>query len=171
MRLFWSIAAASGILSVIAARIASAFLHSRIAIIGDFAGLDPSFNPGIAWGMRLPAGVQEAAIGVALMVVIYLAYRENGKWEIENGKWKMGNTKSFIIYHLPFSIIAYGMIVGGGVANIIDRIGDGVVTDFFQVGTFPVFNVADSFVTVGVCLLLWEALAREKQKADDPRAR
>jgi signal peptidase II len=40
----------------------------------------------------------------------------------------------------------------------MDRLRDGFVTDFFQVASFPVFNVADSCITVGVALLLVESL-------------
>ncbi len=50
------------------------------------------------------------------------------------------------------------MIVGGALGNVIDRIRDGAVTDFFQVGGFPIFNVADSFITVGVGVLLLEMI-------------
>ena len=144
MRLFWSTAAVSGMLGVFAARLAAASLFHRIPVLGDFAGLELSFNPGIAWGMRLPAGIQEAAIGIALVIVIYLAHRES----------KQRSS--------PVPTVAYGLIVGGGIANIIDRLGDGVVTDYFQVGTFPVFNVADSCVTIGVALLLLQSVRKKE---------
>ena len=158
MRLFWSTAAVSVMLGVLAARLASASLSRRIPVLGDFAGLELSFNPGIAWGMRLPSGIQEAAIGVALIVVIVLAYRENGRM----AKWPNGQPTIQPSSHSTITTAAYGLIVGGGIANIIDRFGDGVVTDYFQVGTFPVFNVADSCVTIGVALLLLEAFLRPK---------
>ena len=50
--------------------------------------------------------------------------------------------------------ISMGLILGGAIGNIIDRIQLGYVTDFIAVGRFPVFNVADSCVTVGVLLML-----------------
>jgi signal peptidase II len=58
-----------------------------------------------------------------------------------------------------FSKIALGLMLGGTIGNLIDRVALGHVTDFFAVGTFPVFNIADSCLDVGVvifaiCLLL-----------------
>lgn len=55
--------------------------------------------------------------------------------------------------------IGYGMVIGGALGNVIDRIRFGAVADFFHfhVGSFswPAFNVADSAICLGVGLLLW----------------
>ena len=48
-----------------------------------------------------------------------------------------------------------GLVLGGAVANIVDRAGDGAVTDFLWLGWFPTFNLADTAITVGVIALLW----------------
>ena len=61
------------------------------------------------------------------------------------------------------SRLALGLIVGGALGNFIDRFRLGEVVDFVEVGvrgvyTWPVFNVADSAVCVGVGLLVWRAL-------------
>lgn len=57
---------------------------------------------------------------------------------------------------------ALSMILGGALGNLIDRITIGAVVDFlyFHLGShgFPAFNVADSCITVGVCLLVWEQM-------------
>ncbi len=54
--------------------------------------------------------------------------------------------------------IALGFILGGAFGNLYDRIVNGTVTDFVEVHAgqhyFPAFNVADSAITVGACLLL-----------------
>lgn len=52
--------------------------------------------------------------------------------------------------------IAISMIIGGGIGNQIDRFVRGYVVDFIEFGffRFPVFNVADSFVTIGAFLLV-----------------
>lgn len=55
------------------------------------------------------------------------------------------------------SPIPAGLILGGGLANIGDRILGGSVTDMFDVGRWPVFNVADIFLTIGIGLLLLAA--------------
>ena len=49
---------------------------------------------------------------------------------------------------------ALALQLGGAVGNLIDRIRQGYVTDFINFKFFPVFNVADSAVTVGVAILL-----------------
>jgi signal peptidase II len=52
--------------------------------------------------------------------------------------------------------LALGLVIGGALGNLIDRVGSGVVTDFIDFGWFPVFNVADSAISVGVVVLvLW----------------
>lgn len=50
-------------------------------------------------------------------------------------------------------LLSIAMIIGGGIGNLIDRVALGYVVDMFDFRVFPIFNVADSFVTVG-CILL-----------------
>ena len=57
-----------------------------------------------------------------------------------------------------------GLLLAGAVGNMIDRIRFGFVTDFIAVGRFPVFNVADSCVTVGVALMLLGLLVQEHKE-------
>ena len=61
---------------------------------------------------------------------------------------------------------AVTFIAGGAVGNFIDRIYFGFVRDFISADfiDFPVFNVADCFVTVGACLLIIAVLLGEKNK-------
>lgn len=89
-----------------------------------------------------------------------------------------------IIYYYP-SIsrkdwmirLALIMELGGAIGNLVDRIAIGHVVDFISVGNFPVFNIADSCITVGVVILIigvWiqekreKKLANEKQDSDGP---
>ena len=63
----------------------------------------------------------------------------------------------FISRRLPFmdntvSKTALGLILGGAIGNLIDRLRSGCVTDFIDFGFWPAFNVADSAVTVGVII-------------------
>lgn len=63
--------------------------------------------------------------------------------------------------------IALGLQFGGAVGNLIDRISIGHVTDFIAVGDFPVFNIADSGITVGTAILLlmiWLSDRQEKKQ-------
>ncbi len=50
--------------------------------------------------------------------------------------------------------VALAMQAGGAIGNLIDRITQGYVTDFVSLGNFPVFNVADASITLGVAVLL-----------------
>jgi len=61
--------------------------------------------------------------------------------------------------------LAMSMQVAGAAGNLVDRlIFDGRVTDFISVGTFPVFNVADSSITVGTAILVVVIWWRERQE-------
>ena len=59
--------------------------------------------------------------------------------------------------------LALGMMLAGAMGNLIDRIYQGHVTDFISVGTFAVFNVADSSITVGVIVLFLAFYIEEKK--------
>lgn len=64
--------------------------------------------------------------------------------------------------------IGLGLILGGAVGNIWDRLEYGAVADFlhFFIGnwSFYIFNIADAAITVGVILLLWDALLLSQKK-------
>jgi len=55
----------------------------------------------------------------------------------------------------PWLWIPTGMLVGGALGNLIDRIASGAVTDFIKLPHWPAFNVADMSITFGVLALLW----------------
>lgn len=57
--------------------------------------------------------------------------------------------------------VAFALILGGAIGNIVDRLGLAYVVDFFDLRWFPVFNIADSCITIGVCLLLLRMLRHE----------
>ncbi len=59
------------------------------------------------------------------------------------------------------SAVAVGFIVGGAMGNIIDRIAFGHVIDFIDVHFWPVFNVADSAITIGVIFLALHILLKD----------
>ncbi len=62
--------------------------------------------------------------------------------------------------------VALSLMLGGAIGNLIDTFTMGFVTDFIAVGSFPIFNIADSCVTVGVGLMLLDMLLKEKSKPD-----
>lgn len=82
----------------------------------------------------------------------------------------------YVIYYIlktkeldRMSLIAFCCIVGGGIANVFDRIAFGEVTDFFYInlgGIFRtgIFNVADLSVTTGMIILLFSGILNNKKK-------
>jgi len=108
-------------------------------------------NTGVAFGLGAGKGLPFAAITlVALVLVIGLAASPRSR------TW-------------PRSI-ALGLIVGGAAGNLLDRIRWGSVIDFLDFGVrenwFPVFNAADSAITVGVILFALTLLG-ERGGTDD----
>jgi signal peptidase II len=71
-----------------------------------------------------------------------------------------------------WSIWGFALILGGAAGNVFDRIAYGRVTDFLllYIGDFqwPTFNVADSAIVVGSCLLLVDLLRSKRQTANVP---
>jgi signal peptidase II len=53
----------------------------------------------------------------------------------------------------PVLPVALGLLIGGSTSNLIDRIRLGHVTDFLDLGWWPAFNLADSFIVIGVVIL------------------
>jgi len=54
----------------------------------------------------------------------------------------------------PVLPVALGFLVGGSISNLADRIRQGYVTDFIAPQHWPTFNLGDTFITVGVILLI-----------------
>ncbi len=66
---------------------------------------------------------------------------------------------------------ALALQLGGALGNLTDRLRLGYVTDFLSVGNFPVFNLADVFITLGIVLLLGSALfTKPEQQASSEKA-
>lgn len=137
MILFWVVTGIAFALSFAFKFIGDAYFVDRISIIGNFFGVQLTHNSGIAFGMTFAGDFQLPLIILALCFVGYLAYSSE---------------------RTLLNVWGFGLIVGGALANVADRIPDGLVTDFVRVGSFAVFNVADSCITVGVALLLLASL-------------
>lgn len=118
-------------------------LTAPVSLLGRFVSLRLSHNSGIAFSIALPPVLQSLLIPFALIVVCIVAWRTAQD---------------------SVSRIGYGLIVGGALANIIDRLPDGLVTDYFSVGLFPIFNLPDAFICVGAGLLLLDGVMRERKK-------
>jgi len=83
-----------------------------------------------------------ALIGiVAILLVVLLAYRRFPFLDS-----RLGN-------------LALGLVLGGTMGNLIDRLRFGYVTDFVDIGIWPAFNIADSAITVGVIIFAYSLLS------------
>jgi signal peptidase II len=113
---------------------------TEVPVIGHLVGIANVRNSGAAFGFA-PAGATFfliASIAVAIGLVVYVV-RNPGT---------------------PWNDAALGLVMGGTIGNGFDRIVFGTVTDFINFHFFPVFNVADSAITIGVLLLIVSYLKR-----------
>ena len=125
---------------------ALAAVHTR-PLLDDWLRLSYVRNSGVAFGLGAGRGLPFAAITVlALGLVLVLAFQDRSR------TWARS--------------LALGLIVGGALGNLIDRVRWGSVIDFLDFGYrtnwWPVFNAADAAITVGVVAFAWTLLiARE----------
>ncbi len=114
-------------------------LSESIEIIPNFLWFTRIHNTGVAFGFG--QGVNWLFAVVALGVIVYLVW--NVKQVTEN----------------PLLASSCGLILGGAVGNLIDRLLYGYVIDFVDLHWFPAFNVADSALTVaavGLAVYFWK---------------
>jgi signal peptidase II len=71
----------------------------------------------------------------------------------------------------PVLPVALGLVIGGSVSNLADRARLGYVTDFIDFRWWPAFNLADSFIVVGVLILLGALLHAEREPRKPSRIR
>lgn len=62
----------------------------------------------------------------------------------------------------PLLPVAVGLLIGGSVSNLADRVRLGYVTDFLELRLWPAFNLADSFIVIGVAILLGALVAADR---------
>jgi len=105
-----------------------------IDVLGPL-GLTLAHNRGVAFGLAGGAGAPLILITlVALGVVVYLFARN----PVRPGMW-----------------VATGLLAGGAIGNLVDRVRAGAVTDFVELPSWPPFNLADVSITAGVLLLVF----------------
>jgi signal peptidase II len=113
-----------------------------VQLVGPFS-IEHVRNSGIAFGLfasRTSAVVALTLLAVGAMLVFFS--RSAGRHRF-----------------LP---VALGFVLGGSVSNLIDRAVLGYVTDFLHVRYWPAFNLADSFIVVGVALLFVSFVAADR---------
>ena len=113
--------------------------RGRVDLIGEWFALEYAQNRGAAFGLLddHPLLVTVAAAMILMGVIVYaIGHRHVSAW-----LWT-----------------GIGLVVGGAVGNLIDRLRLGYVVDFVAVGPWPNFNVADSAISVGVACLAIDAI-------------
>ncbi len=109
--------------------------YQSIAVIPDVFHLSLVRNSGIAFGFFGDrANLLTTVVIVCLLGLIILAFQMRHAGLLQR--------------------VALGFILGGAVGNLIDRMMYGHVVDFLDFRIWPVFNIADSFITVGVAMFL-----------------
>ena len=116
--------------------------------LSPYARIVHWYNTGVAFGMFQDKNFLFSILALAISVFLIIFYPK-----LTEDDW--------------FLRIALGMQLGGSVGNLIDRLTIGHVTDFISIGNFPVFNIADASISVGVAVMimgLWLEDRKEKQK-------
>ena len=116
--------------------------------LSPYARIVHWYNTGVAFGMFQDKNLLFSILALAISVFLIIFYPK-----LTEDDW--------------FLRIALGMQLGGSLGNLIDRITIGHVTDFVSVGNFPVFNIADASISIGVAVMilgLWVEEKKEKQK-------
>jgi signal peptidase II len=150
MRAWW-LAGALGALVVLLDQIAKGIVTDEIVLGEKVDVLGPlkltlSHNEGVAFGLAGGSGAPLVIVTVvALGVVLYLFSRNPGR---------------------PLMWIATGLLAGGAIGNLVDRIRQGYVVDFIEFPYWPPFNLADCAISVGVVLLVFIYL-REAERAPE----
>lgn len=125
----------------------------ELVLLGDWLSLRYIRNTGVAFGMFQNFPQLFTVTSMLITAAAVYAYR----------------------YHLPshsrWIQTSMGLIIGGAIGNIVDRLRLGYVVDFVRVGWWPIFNVADSAVTSGVVMLALHLLIIGEEPAVAPGPR
>jgi len=109
------------------------FPGEQVDVLGPLK-LTLAHNTGVAFGLAGGAGAGLVLVTAAALALIgYLFARD----PLRKGMW-----------------VAVGLLAGGALGNLVDRLVAGEVTDYIEVGSWPPFNLADIAITVGVVLMV-----------------
>lgn len=118
-------------------------LNATFDIIKGVLSLTPILNTGGGFGI-LP-NQTFLFVTVSLLTIIFITYL----------LLKQKIKERIFLYSLS-------MVLAGALGNLIDRLRLGAVIDFIDFKIWPVFNIADSFITIAVVLLAWSILFKKK---------
>ncbi len=119
-------------------------------LIPHWLSLIYTCNTGAAFGLLANETLLFVLIAVVVIGVIVAYFR-------------------FLPANRPWLKLSLGLQLGGALGNLVDRLRQGFVTDFIYVRSFPVFNVADSCIVIGVMILAYYLLfAPAQSKPSNP---
>jgi signal peptidase II len=128
-------------------------VYQPVPIVGQFLRLTLGYNTGVAFGLFANGGSWPVILTGAIifgMVVWLLQLLRSREFPSQVTIWPIG------------------LFFGGAIANFVDRLPDGRVTDWLDVGIgasrWPTFNLADSFIVLGVAILMQLALFEQRQR-------
>jgi signal peptidase II len=148
----WTGLAAVAIAAIVADQVTKSAISSSLSL-GESVDVAPTLslwhvrNDGIAFGIftrRLPIVVGLTALALIWMLAYFA--RSGARHRL--------------------TPVAIGLLLGGSVSNLIDRIRNGYVTDFIYLHWFSAFNAADSFIVVGVGLLLYSLFRGDEREGE-----
>ena len=126
-------------------------LNDEVHVVGPFS-IHHVTNSGIAFGLFASAtSIVIFLTGLAVAWMLYFFARSGSRHPV-----------------LP---VALGLVIGGSVSNLVDRVRLGHVTDFLDFRYWPAFNLADTFIVVGVATLLLALVASDREAARPRRVR
>lgn len=135
-------------------------LYRTIPVIRGFFDLTHLQNTGAAFGAFAAAGSARPLLVTLLAVAVFAAVLV----------WSLTTTPDHRLLQT-----ALGLIMGGAVGNLVDRVRFAAVTDFLRFYVdrweWPSFNVADSAISVGVVLLAWDIWRRPEPEPARKAAR
>ena len=117
-------------------------LDNEVKVLGPFT-IHHVQNSGIAFGL-----FSSATAAVIVLTLIAIA-------------WMIGFFARAGARH-PLLPVAVGLLIGGSISNLADRVRLGHVTDFLDFRYWPAFNLADSFIVIGVAVLLGALVAADR---------
>ena len=125
--------------------VAHFYVGESVPVIENIFHWTYILNPGAAFGMLEGSRWLFVLIALAVMTGIWYMRREIAEY----GPW------------CTYGAALFG---GGAVGNLIDRARQGLVIDFFDFRIWPVFNVADIAISVGVGCIIWSIILKEWQE-------
>ena len=116
-------------------------LNTPVSLINNFLYLTLVHNRGAAFGMFKNQLFMFVLISIFAIVLIFLYLKAKN--------------------NSLLSTISLSMILAGAIGNLIDRLRFGFVIDFLDFRIWPVFNLADSAITIAAIFLTWELLFKK----------